>query len=235
MAFSYERHGLCAPRTFSERQLHHRAPYLVAHPCGLGLYPGTPRCRPRSRTARQPRFWGSVYLALCLLRALPLLSLCLRKPLDGADRPEALESRWARTSGQLYRYPLFAGMYLFLYVRSLSFKLWRYILLDKFSGGLLTQDYFFQDWIRALLMAVVSLLTFAPLTTEALWATAGGVLLLVQLLGIIQVVRRLTQASTGFLFLFLYLCAHEVAPFLYIAGVTIYLSRGDLLLLNTFQ
>ena len=130
---------------------------------------------------------------------------------------------------------LFAGMYLFLYVRSLSFKLWRYILLDKFSGGLLTQDYFFQDWIRALLMAVVSLLTFAPLTTETLWATAGGVLLLVQLLGIIQVVRRLKQASTGFLFLFLYLCAHEVAPFLYIAGVTIYLSRGDLLLLNTFQ
>ena len=130
---------------------------------------------------------------------------------------------------------LFGGMYLFLDVRSLSFKLWRYILLDKFSGGLLTQDYFFQDWIRALLMAVVSLLTFAPLTTEALWAIAGGAFLLVQLLGIVQVVRRLTQASTGFLFLFLYLCAHEVAPFLYIAGATIYLSRGDLLLLNTFQ
>ena len=60
---------------------------------------------------------------------------------------------------------LFVGMYLFLYIRSLSFKLWRYILLDNLSGGLLAQDYFFQDWLRALLMALVSLLTFAPLST----------------------------------------------------------------------
>lgn len=35
---------------------------------------------------------------------------------------------------------LFVGMYLFLYIRSLSFKLWRYILLDNLSGGLLAQD-----------------------------------------------------------------------------------------------
>ena len=100
---------------------------------------------------------------------------------------------------------LFVGMYLFLYIRSLSFKLWRYILLDNLSGGLLAQDYFFQDWLRALLMALVSLLTFAPLSTITLWAIAAGVLLLVQLLGIVQVIRRLTQGSTGFLFLFLYL------------------------------
>ena len=130
---------------------------------------------------------------------------------------------------------LFVGMYLFLYIRSLSFKLWRYILLDNLSGGLLAQDYFFQDWLRALLMALVSLLPFAPLSTITLWAVAGGVLLLVQLLGIVQVVRRLTQSSTGTLFLFLYLCAHEVAPFLYVIGLSISFSRGDLLLPTTFQ
>ena len=130
---------------------------------------------------------------------------------------------------------LFVGMYLFLYIRSLSFKLWRYILLDNLSGGLLAQDYFFQDWLRALLMALVSLLTFAPLSTITLWAVAGGVLLLVQLLGIVQVVRRLTQSPTGSLFLFLYLCAHEVAPFLYVIGLSISFSRGDLLLPTTFQ
>ena len=130
---------------------------------------------------------------------------------------------------------LFVGMYLFLYIRSLSFKLWRYILLGNLSGGLLAQDYFFQDWLRALLMALVSLLTFAPLSTITLWAVAGGVLLLVQLLGIVQVVRRLAQSSTGSLFLFLYLCAHEVAPFLYVIGLSISFSRGDLLLPTTFQ
>ena len=130
---------------------------------------------------------------------------------------------------------LFVGMYLFLYIRSLSFKLWRYILLDNLSGGLLAQDYFFQDWLRALLMALVSLLTFAPLSTITLWAIAGGVLLLVQLLGIVQVIRRLTQGSTGFLFLSLYLCAHEIAPFLYVIGLCISFSRGDLLLPTTFQ
>ena len=130
---------------------------------------------------------------------------------------------------------LFVGMYLFLYIRSLSFKLWRYILLDNLSGGLLAQDYFFQDWLRALLMALVSLLTFAPLSTITLWAIAAGVLLLVQLLGIVQVIRRLTTGSTGSLFLFLYLCAHEIAPFLYIIGLCISFSRGDLLLPTTFQ
>lgn len=130
---------------------------------------------------------------------------------------------------------LFVGMYLFLYIRSLSFKLWRYILLDNLSGGLLAQDYFFQDWLRALLMALVSLLTFAPLPTITLWAIAAGVLLLVQLLGIVQVIRRLTQGSTGFLFFFLYLCAHEIAPFLYVIGLCISFSRGDLLLPTTFQ
>ena len=130
---------------------------------------------------------------------------------------------------------LFVGMYLFLYIRSLSFKLWRYILLDNLSGGLLAQDYFFQDWLRALLMALVSLLTFAPLSTITLWAIAAGVLLLVQLLGIVQVIRRLTQGSTGFLFLFLSLCAHEIAPFLYVIGLSISFSRGDLLLPTTFQ
>ena len=130
---------------------------------------------------------------------------------------------------------LFVGMYLFLYIRSLSFKLWRYILLDNLSGGLLAQDYFFQDWLRALLMALVSLLTFAPLSTITLWAIAAGVLLLVQLLGIVQVVRRLAQGSTGSLFLFLYLCAHEIAPFLYVIGLCISFSRGDLLLPTTFQ
>ena len=130
---------------------------------------------------------------------------------------------------------LFVGMYLFLYIRSLSFKLWRYILLDNLSGGLLAQDYFFQDWLRALLMALVSLLTFAPLSTITLWAIAAGVLLLVQLLGIVQVIRRLTQGFTGFLSLFLYLCAHEIAPFLYVIGLCISFSRGDLLLPTTFQ
>ena len=126
---------------------------------------------------------------------------------------------------------LFVGMYLFLYIRSLSFKLWRYILLDNLSGGLLAQDYFFQDWLRALLMALVSLLTLAPLSTITLWAIAAGVLLL----GIVQVRRRLTQGSTGSLFLFLYLCAHEIAPFLYVIGLSISFSRGDLLLPTTFQ
>lgn len=107
---------------------------------------------------------------------------------------------------------LFVGMYLFLYIRSLSFKLWRYILLDNLSGGLLAQDYFFQDWLRALLMALVSLLTFAPLSTITLWAIAAGVLLLVQLLGIVQVIRRLTQGSTGFLFLFCTFAPTKLLP-----------------------
>ena len=130
---------------------------------------------------------------------------------------------------------LFVGMYLFLYIRSLSFKLWRYILLDNLSGGLLAQDYFFQDWLRALLMALVSLLTFAPLPTPLLLQLTLGLLLLIQGLGILQLIRRLAASSAGYVLLFLYLCAHEIAPFLYVIGLCISFSRGDLLLPTTFQ
>lgn len=122
-----------------------------------------------------------------------------------------------------------AGIYLFLYLRSVAFKLWRYILFDSSASGLLTQDYFFQDWLRALALALLALLSFSPLSQEALVAVSISVLGLVQLLGWVQVMRRTRGSSTGYLYVFLYLCAHEVVPILYLFVAGTYLTRSPLL------
>lgn len=124
---------------------------------------------------------------------------------------------------------LSTGIYLFLFLRSTTFKLWRYLLFDETEGKLLAQDYFFQDWLRALLLALLTLLSFTPLSSEALILAIISALALVQLLGWIQLFRRARGASAGFLYLFLYLCAHEVVPFLYVIVAGTYLTRTPLL------
>lgn len=121
------------------------------------------------------------------------------------------------------------GVYLFLYLRSVMFKLWRYVLFEPQSGALLTQDYFFQDWLRALALAGLSLLSFADLPASLLAWLSLGTLVAIQLLGWVQLIRRTKGASTGFLYLFSYLCAHEVVPYLYIIVAGTYLTRSSLL------
>ena len=51
----------------------------------------------------------------------------------------------------------------------------------------------------------------------------------IQLLGWVQLIRRTKGTSTGFLYLFSYLCAHEVVPYLYIIVAGTYLTRSSLL------
>ena len=121
------------------------------------------------------------------------------------------------------------GVYLFLYLRSVMFKLWRYVLFEPQSGALLTQDYFFQDWLRALALAGLSLLSFADLPASLLAWLSLGTLVAIQLLGWVQLIRRTKGTSTGFLYLFSYLCAHEVVPYLYIIVAGTYLTRSSLL------
>lgn len=122
-----------------------------------------------------------------------------------------------------------AAVYLYLYLRSTTFKLWRYILWEGSAGALLSQDYFFQDWLRALLLALLSLLSFADLPANLLLGLSLGGLSLLQLGGILQVMLRTREASAGYLYLFLYLCAHEVVPILYVITLGTYLMRSTLL------
>ena len=109
------------------------------------------------------------------------------------------------------------------------FKFWRYILFSAEQGALLEQDYFFLDWIRARLVLLLALMTLIPMPAVSLGLIFLGAIILIQILTFWGVTRRLKRETGGYLLLFLYLCAHEIVPFLYIIGSGIYLTRSDLL------
>ena len=112
-----------------------------------------------------------------------------------------------------------------------SFNLWRYIFFTGDSGELLDQDYLFQDWIRALPLALIALL---PIPTQYVLYSVLAIIFTTELVTLWNIMRRLRQVAGGYLLLFLYLCAYEIIPFLYIIGAGIYLTRSDLLP-NLFQ
>lgn len=116
------------------------------------------------------------------------------------------------------------GCYAFLYLRSRLFRLWRYLFFEGLVGEALRQDYFFLDWLRALCLAPLGLLCLSPLPAPLFLQLTLGLLLLIQGLGILQLIRRLAASSAGYVLLFLYLCAHELAPFLYLLGLGRYLG-----------
>lgn len=184
----------------------------------------------RSSLSGRTREGGMSYIA----RFVPLHIFRFLVYLLGSLGIAVLSTRLLGLSGQLtlssYSQQLqtlgliSAGSYAFLYLRSKLFRLWRYLYLDSTSGDLLTQDYFFQDWLRSLLMAPLALLWLSPLRWELLLGISLGLLSLIQALGILQLIRRLGASDGSYMLLFLYLCAHELAPFLYLIGLGRYLG-----------
>ena len=120
----------------------------------------------------------------------------------------------------------YQGMFLLVGAVSLGCYafLWRYLFFGGLVGEALRQDYFFLDWLRALSLAPLGLLCLSPLPAPLLLQLTLGLLLLIQGLGILQLIRRLAASSAGYVLLFLYLCAHELAPFLYLLGIGRYLG-----------
>lgn len=114
------------------------------------------------------------------------------------------------------------------------FNLWRYIFFTGDSGELLDQDYLFQDWIRASMALPLALIALLPIPTQYVLYSVLAIIFTTELVTLWNVMRRLRQVAGGYLLLFLYLCAYEIIPFLYIIGAGIYLTRSDLLP-NLFQ
>ena len=83
----------------------------------------------------------------------------------------------------------------------------------------------------ALPLALIALL---PIPTQYVLYSVLAIIFTTELVTLWNVMRRLRQVAGGYLLLFLYLCAYEIIPFLYIIGAGIYLTRSDLLP-NLFQ
>ena len=173
---------------------------------------------------RYEAFTNLSYLGVGLLWLLTLVLWRYTPGLLGVA-VHSLRSRGRDTGmGYIARFVPINLFRFLLYLRSRLFRLWRYLFFGGLVGEALRQDYFFLDWLRALSLAPLGLLCLSPLPAPLLLQLTLGLLLLIQGLGILQLIRRLAASSAGYVLLFLYLCAHELAPFLYLLGLGRYLG-----------
>lgn len=124
--------------------------------------------------------------------------------------------------GVLLSLVLSAGRYLF-------FGLWRYVFIPHDAAETLRQDFFVLTQIRLTLLLPLVLLFLSPLPTEVCLWSGVGILASIQLLRMIQCIRRLWPTEGAHVYLFLYLCTHEIVPWLYVAALFAHVLEVDFL------
>lgn len=100
--------------------------------------------------------------------------------------------------------------------RMLSFELWGYTFMDGDQRTLLRQDILVIETIRSLTLLPIGIMSVAPIDTQIKIIALSVHFLLIQLLLIVQGIRRLWNSSSSKVYIFLYLCTHEILPWLYI-------------------
>lgn len=115
-------------------------------------------------------------------------------------------------------------------LRALSFRIWSYTFMNEEASESLLQDYLVIDWLRALSLLPLSLMLLSPLDLSISLYTATTLLVLSLLLSIVQTLRRLGGEPDAQVYLFLYLCAHELLPLLYILTAGAYIVTNKIFL-----
>ena len=119
------------------------------------------------------------------------------------------------------------GLLVLSLLRRLSFALWSYIFMDKRASNLLSEDYRTLAALKAVLFIPLTFLALSSAT--AVFALYGLVvlMLLTIVLRIWQTFSRLGRSFGDYVYIFLYLCTHELLPWAYLALV-VFLRRGAL-------
>lgn len=122
---------------------------------------------------------------------------------------------------------LVGGLLVLSLLRRLSFALWSYIFMDKRASNLLSEDYRTLAALKAVLFIPLTFLALSSAT--AVFALYGLVvlMLLTIVLRIWQTFSRLGRSYADYVYIFLYLCTHELLPWAYLALV-VFLRRGAL-------
>lgn len=117
------------------------------------------------------------------------------------------------------------GLWVLSLLRRMSYALWQYVFMEKEEGELLEGDHLVLSLLGSILLVAPSLLALAPQgVIPSLWLTAG-ILALILLLRFIQTIRRLSPKNGAYIYIFLYLCTHELLPWIYIA-TAVYVGMG---------
>lgn len=115
-------------------------------------------------------------------------------------------------------------------LRSISFAVWGYTFMPYEDRGALAQDRFVLDWLGSLLYPTLSTLMLSPVPLGVSVWVSVGLLSLTLLASVIQTCRRLLHAPGSYIYLFLYLCAHELAPVAYTVALGSYVVSNKVLL-----
>lgn len=111
------------------------------------------------------------------------------------------------------------ALLLFSGLRHLSYRLWQYVFFDAKEGKLLLGDQLVLTIVMSVCLVPVSLLSLVAGQAQLAVMLTAGVLVLVQIVRLIQTFRRLSPVHNGCLCIFLYLCGHELLPWIYLAAL----------------
>lgn len=124
---------------------------------------------------------------------------------------------------------LVGGLLVLSLLRRLSFALWSYIFfMDKRASNLLSEDYRTLAALKAVLFIPLTFLALSSATSVFALYGLVVLMLLTIVLRIWQTFSRLGRSFGDYVYIFLYLCTHELLPWAYLALV-IFLQRGALL------
>lgn len=123
---------------------------------------------------------------------------------------------------------LVGGLWVLSLLRRALYALWSYVFMPREASELLRGDYNVISVVMALVLIPLSLLSLSPVLAKPALYALCGLLAIVALLRMWQAVRRLAQSYADCVYIFLYLCTHELLPWLYIALVALMVQRGDL-------
>ncbi len=123
---------------------------------------------------------------------------------------------------------LFAGGIMLLYcIGNASYAVWSTLYMGYSAGSELRRDYFVLDLVRALLLLPLTLVCLSGVSPQVCGWILLGLLLTIQILRIARAVSRLRATSGGYIYIFLYLCTHEILPWIYVALLVGYESEVD--------
>lgn len=113
-------------------------------------------------------------------------------------------------------------------LRRTSYALWAYTFMPLLSARYLDADRLMISYATLPLLLPLPLMALQPSTSELALVALIVVLALGSLLRIVQSLRRLLGSSDGYVYIFLYLCTHELLPWATLALIVRFASQGVL-------
>lgn len=121
------------------------------------------------------------------------------------------------------------GLIIALYLRRLLYYLWAYVYMPPERSERLEYDHLGMDFVLCIWLAVLSLIALSASTATIAFTLMCSAFALLSLMRILQTIRRLARRLGDYVYLFLYLCSHELLPWLFAGWIVVYLLEGGLI------